>query len=168
MQLLLERQAVTILADNKGRTPLHMIADVLRVEVYAEGTDATRIAEARSTAVSIAEKLLMCKANPNVPDARERTPLHAAALGGAVELMALLVKHKAKPEDADSRLERALHCAARYFASDVAAVSTHDESSGEPSVVAAARVTSQIGCRAVAFLLHDSMEPERYVNARNV
>ena len=55
-----------------------------------------------------------------VPDVRERTPLHAAALGGAVELMALLVKHKAKPEDADSRLERALHCAARYFASDVA------------------------------------------------
>ena len=49
-----------------------------------------------------------------------------------------------------------------------AAVSTHDESSGEPSVVAAARVTSQIGCRAVAFLLQDSMEPERYVNARNV
>jgi hypothetical protein len=29
-------------------------------------------------------------------------------------------------------------------------------------------VTSQIGCRAVAFLLQDSMEPERYVNARNV
>jgi len=65
-QLLLERQAVTILADSEGRTPLHMIADVLRVEVHAEGTDAERIAEARSTAVSIAEKLLMCKANPNV------------------------------------------------------------------------------------------------------
>ena len=47
VQLLLERQAVTILADSKGRTPLHMIADVLRVEVYAEGTDAERIAEVR-------------------------------------------------------------------------------------------------------------------------
>ena len=82
--------------------------------------------------------------------------------------MSLLLKHKAQPEDADSRLERPLHCAARYFASDVAAVSSYDEQSSAPSVVAAARVTSQIGCRAVAFLLQDSMEPERYVNARNV